>query len=385
MDIEELLAEHGDKVTKGFETVTARLSALEDKSKAIEIKIARPGVGVAGAAGTLPEDIEHKAAFNAFLRKGAEDGLADLEAKALNIATPGDGGYALPREIDSQIASLLRNRNTIRSIASVVQVGSQDYRKLVNLHGAAASWVGESTARPTTATPELAEISPPIGELYANPSASQRALDDIFFDVEAWLLDELNEQFSITEGTAFVSGDGTNKPKGFLAGPTPVTTADGARAFGTLQMIKTGVGGGFTAVSSTTSPIDDLIACVMALRPDYRANGTWVMNGTTLERIRKFKDADGRFVWQPSAQAGQPSTLLGYPVLESADMPDVAVDTFPIAFGDFRRGYMVVDRVGTRILRDPFTNKPFTSFYATKRVGGSLIDTNAIKLLATRT
>ncbi len=385
MDIEQMLAEHGEKVAKGFETVSTRLAALEDKSKSIEIKIARPGMGANGAVGTLPEDVEHKAAFNSFLRKGAEDGLADLEAKALNITTPGDGGYALPREIDSQIASLLRNRNTVRSIAAVVQVGSQDYRKLISLHGAAASWVGESTARPTTATPELAEISPPIGELYANPSASQRALDDLFFDVEAWLLNELDEQFSITEGTAFVSGDGTNKPKGFLAGPTPVTTADASRAFGTLQMIKTGVAAGFTAVSSTTSPIDDLISTVMALRPDYRANGTWVMNGTTLERIRKFKDADGRFVWEPSTQAGQPSKLLGYPVLESADMPDVAADTFPIAFGDFKRGYMVVDRVGTRILRDPFSNKPFTSFYATKRVGGSLVDTNAIKLLATRT
>jgi HK97 family phage major capsid protein len=296
--------------------------------------------------------------------------------KSLSGGSGGDGGYAVPREIDGAIAATLKSLSPIRSIATVVQTGTSGYRKLVATGATEAGWVGETAARPATATRSFAEIAPPSGELYANPAASQAMLDDAMFDVESWLADEIAREFAVAEGTAFVNGNGTNRPKGFLSYAT-TNEADSARAFGTLQHIVSGAAGGFAA----SSPQDKLVELVHSLRAPYRQGAVWVMNSDTLARIRKFKTSDGAFIWQPGLVEGQAASLLGYPVVEAEDMPDVAANSLSIAFGNFRSGYLIADRGETRILRDPFSNKPFVHFYATKRVGGAIIDSQAIKLM----
>ena len=309
-------------------------------------------------------------AFQGYVRTGAT-----LEMKAFTGVTGDAGGYAVPREIDGEIGRLLKAASPIRSIANVVKVGSAGYRKLVTTGGTPSGWAAETQARPETASPVFAEIAPPSGELYANPSASQAMLDDAAFDVEAWLAGEIAAEFAKAEGTAFVTGNGVNRPKGFLA-ETYGAAADAARPFGTLQYLATGAAGDWG-----TAPQERLIDLVQALRAPYRQGAAWVMNAATLARIRKFKTSDGAFVWQPGLTGGAPATLLGYPVMESEDMPDVAANSLSVAFGNFRLGYLIAERSETAILRDPYSNKPFVSFYATKRVGGCVVNSEAIKAL----
>lgn len=308
-----------------------------------------------------------------YLRRGLEHGV---ELKAMSGASDAAGGYAVPEEIDAAIERTLNAISPIRAIASVVKVGSAGYRKLVTSGGTPSGWASETGARAETNTPTFHEVAPPSGELFANPAASQAMLDDAAFDVEAWLADEIAREFARAEGAAFVSGNGTNKPKGFLSATT-TDEADGVRAFGTLQVLKTGVAGGFPA----SNPQDKLIDLVAALRSPYRQGAVFVMNSATSARIRKFKTSDGAFLWQPGLVSGQPDTLLGYPVVEAEDMPDVATDALSVAFGNFRAGYLIAERSETQILRDPFTNKPFVHFYATRRVGGQVMNSEAIKLL----
>ncbi|HEU0134545.1 MAG TPA: phage major capsid protein [Allosphingosinicella sp.] len=308
----------------------------------------------------------------AYLRKGLESGV---ELKAMTGTTDSAGGYAVPEELDSEIGRLLTSISPIRAIANVVRVGSAGYRKLVTAGGTPSGWVSETAGRPETATPTFIEVAPPFGELYANPAASQAMLDDSAFDVEAWLASEIATEFARAEGSAFVAGNGVNRPKGFLAGPTSAQ-GDGSRPFGTLQYVATGSAGGFGA-----APGDKLIDLVQSLRPPYRQGAAFVMNSATASAIRKFKTSDGAFLWQPGLVSGQPDTLLGYPVVEAEDMPDVAADSLSVAFGNFRTGYLIAERTETQILRDPYTNKPFVHFYATKRVGGQVANSEAIKLL----
>ncbi|HEX8223924.1 MAG TPA: phage major capsid protein [Allosphingosinicella sp.] len=307
-----------------------------------------------------------------YLRKGLESGL---ELKAMSGLTDAAGGYAVPEEIDAEIGRLLTAISPIRSIANVVRVGSAGYRKLVATGGTPSGWVSETAARPETGTPAFTEVAPPFGELYANPAASQAMLDDAAFDVEAWLAQEIATEFARAEGSAFVAGNGINRPKGFLAAPNSAQ-ADHLRAFGTLQYLATGAAGGLGA-----SPGDKLIDLVQTLRPPYRQGAAFVMNSATASAIRKVKTSDGAFLWQPGLSAGQPDTLLGYPVVEAEDMPDMAADSLSVAFGNFRAGYLIAERTETQILRDPFTNKPFVHFYATKRIGGQVANSEAIKLL----
>lgn len=309
-------------------------------------------------------------AFAGFVRSGAT-----VEMKAFTGVTGDSGGFAVPREIDGQIDALLKSASPIRSIANVVKVGSAGYRKLVTTGGTASGWAAETGTRTETTTPTFVEIAPPMGELYANPSASQAMLDDAQFDVEDWLAGEIAVEFAKAEGAAFVNGSGINRPKGFLQQPTAVT-ADGARAFGTLQYLASGAAADFAA-----NPQEKLIDLVQALRAPYRQGAAWVMNAATLARIRKFKTTDGAFVWQPSLTAGQPATLLGYPVVEAEDMPDIGANALAIAFGNFKLGYLIAERTETAILRDPYSNKPFVNFYATKRIGGCVTNSEAIKVL----
>jgi HK97 family phage major capsid protein len=343
----------------------SEVAALKARVEAGVVDAARPALS--GAKSEASPFVER------YLRKGLEAGV---ELKAMSGASDGAGGYAVPDELDTVIERTLAAISPIRAIANVVRVGSAGYRKLVTTGGTPSGWVAETAARPETDTPDFQEIAPPFGDLYANPAASQAMLDDAAFDVETWLAGEIAAEFARAEGAAFVNGDGTSKPKGFLAAPN-AATADGARAFGTLQFIETGVDGGFPA----SDPQDILIDLVQALRSPYRQGAAFVMNSATAARVRKFKTTDGAFIWQPGLVAGQPETLLGYPVVEAEDMPDVAAGSLSIAFGNFKAGYLIAERGETQILRDPYTNKPFVHFYATRRVGGQLMNSEAIKLL----
>jgi HK97 family phage major capsid protein len=311
------------------------------------------------------------AAFDGFLRAGS----GALEVKAMSGTSDAAGGYAVPDEIDARIDATLKAVSPIRAVANVVKVGSSGYRKLVASGGFESGWAAETAARDETDTPVFNEVAPPMGDLYANPAASQAMLDDAAFDVEEWLAGEVAREFAAAEGAAFVSGNGVNKPRGFLASPT-AATGDGARAFGTLQYLASGAAGAFAA-----NPEEKLIDLVQALRAPYRQGAVWCMNSATLARIRKFKTSDGVLLWQPSLSAGQPATLLGYPVVEAEDMPDIAPNSLSIAFGNFRAGYLIAERGETQVLRDPYSNKPFVHFYATKRVGGMVSNSEAIKLM----
>jgi HK97 family phage major capsid protein len=314
--------------------------------------------------------VEVDTGFTAYLRRGQA-----LEVKAFTGTSGESGGYAIPKEIDGEIARVLASVSPIRRIANVVAVGTAGYRKLVAVGGTPSGWAGETDPRPVTGTPAFAELAPPTGELYANPSASQAMLDDAAFDAEGWLADEIAHEFARAEGQAFVAGSGVNRPRGFLTGPVS-EAGDAARAFGTLQAVPTGEAGGWGA-----APDALLIDLVHALAAPYRQGACFVMAAGTLAEVRKFKAADGAFLWQPSLAAGQPATLLGYPVVEADDMPAPAPGSLPVAFGNFRAGYLIAERQETQILRDPYTSKPFVTFYATRRVGGCVADSNAIKLL----
>lgn len=353
-----------DAMKKDFETVK---SALDDLSA----KANRPR----GVEGESVEQAEHRKSFGKFMRKGDDSDLAELQMKALNISVDGDGGYAVPEIIDGEISKLLVNQSPIRSLARVVTVGSSDYKKLYSTGGAGYEWVDENDTRNETDTPQLASVTPPIGEIAAQPAATQTMLDDVFFDAEAWLSQEVQDAFALGEGVAFVSGNGTKKPKGFLDYAT-AATKDGTRAFGTIQHIATGVADGFDA----DDPADILIDMFYALKAGHRQQSTWLMNSETVGTARKWKDNDGNYLWQQSLALGTPSTLIGRPVETDENMPGVAANSTPIALANWGAAYIVVDRMGTRVLRDPFTKKGFVKFYTTKRVGGSLGDSEAIKL-----
>ena len=363
------LVARADAADAAIDSLRGDVEDVKSRLDRVSRAASRPMLGGASAS---PEarGPEVKGFVDGYLRQGRES-----EVKSISGAVASDGGYAVPREIDAEIARRLKAISPIRSIAQVVQTDSAGYRKLISTGGTASGWVSETTARPETATPSFAEVAPPSGELYANPAASQAMLDDAVFDLESWLADEIAMEFARAEGAAFVSGSGTNQPKGFLAGPT-AATGDATRAFGTLQFLASG-----NATGLGTAPQDTLIDLVHSLKAGHRQGASFVMNAGTLAQVRKLKTSDGAFVWQPGLTEGQPDRLLGYPVVEAADMPDIAANAFPIAFGNFRAGYLIAERSVTSILRDPFTNKPFVNFYATKRIGGQVLDSDAIKLL----
>lgn len=365
---------HADPLLENkVDKINAAITELEGTITALEKKMNSATFGNPGIAEDQAR-AEYRTAFNAHVRKG------DVQA-ALSTGSDPDGGYAVPIEVDQDIIQLERNLVTMRRLARVITLGTPNYTKLVNKQGTTSGWVGETDARGETNTPQLAALTPFWGEVYANPAVTQNMLDDAGFNVESWLADEISMEFAEEENGKFISGDGIKCPKGILAYAT-ATTADATRAFGTLQYVASGAAADFATASATVSPADALIDLIQALKVGYRNGSAFLMNSLTVGKIRKFKDAvDGQYIWQPSLQAGQPSTLLGYPCEEDEGMPDVGANAFAVAFGNFKRGYTICDRIGTRVLRDPYTNKPYVHFYTTKRVGGFLADSRAIKLL----
>jgi HK97 family phage major capsid protein len=334
------------------------------------LKARRPGL----SAEKMAEPSEHKRAFDSYVRKGEAHGLSALEAKAMSVGSGTDGGYLVPSQTEAEIARLLSKASPMRSIADVRQSSTTLYKKPFATAGAATGWIGEVAARPQTASPTLAELQFPAMELYAMPAATQALLDDSIVNLDEWLAREVETVFAEQETDAFINGDGVTKPKGFL---NYTKVAQASWVWGSTGYIATGVAGGFAA----SNPTDKLVDVIYALKAGYRQNGRWMLNRTTQAQIRKFKDAQGNYLWQPAATPDGNASLLSFPVVESEYMLDIATDSHAIAFGDFKRGYLIVDRVGVRVLRDPYSTKPYILFYTTKRVGGGIQDFDAIKTL----
>ncbi len=373
---DERLAELESRL--GADPLTAgkvdRISAALDEQKRVLdhmlVTKARPALsGVVSLAGQ-----EHKQAFAAYVRSGDDRALRALESKAMSYGSGQDGGYLVPDETEAAIGKRLTALSPIRSIASVRQVSAAVLKKPFSISGPAIGWVGETDARPETASSTLTELQFPTMELYAMPAATASLLDDSAVDLDQWIASEVEAAFAEQEGIAFVSGDGVNKPHGFL---DYATVAESGWSWGNLGYVATGV----DAALPASDPSDVLIDTVYALKAGYRQNASWVMNRKTQAAIRKLKDADGNYIWQPPASPGSRAMLMGFEVVEAEDMPDAASDATPIAFGDFARGYLVVDRTGVRVLRDPYSAKPYVLFYTTKRVGGGIQDFDAIKLI----
>ncbi len=317
---------------------------------------------------------EHKSAFRAYMRAGESAGLKAMEEKAMSATSGPDGGFLVPQPAEREIVQRLAALSPIRAIASVREISGAAYRKAYPIVAAAAGWVAENAARPQTNSPQFADMNFPAMELYAMPSATQTLLDDGAVDVEQWLAEEIDTTFAEQEGAAFVNGNGTGRPMGFLAYPK---TAMNALGHGKIGYLPTGAPGALPAAN----PSDILVDLVYSLRAGYRQNARFVMNRKTQAAIRKLKATTGEYLWQPPAVAGGVASLMNFPIVEAEDMPDIAADSFSLAFGDFRRGYLVVDRQGVRVLRDPYSAKPYVLFYVTKRVGGGVQDFDAIRLL----
>jgi HK97 family phage major capsid protein len=317
-------------------------------------------------------DPEHKSAWGAYLRKGDDSGIARLDLKSVNVGTEAQGGYVAPPELDRLIEQRLTASSPMRQIASVRQTSATVFRKPVSL-GTTSAWAAETGARTETTAPTLDLLEFPAAELYAMPAATQTLLDDAYADIDEWLADEVEQSFSTQESAAFVTGDGSSKPKGFLSYDM---IAESSHAWDKIGFTLSGAAGAF----ASSDPADKLIDLVYSLKSQFRPNARFVMNRRTVSGVRKLKDADGNYLWRPGG-AGESASLLGYPVTEIEDMPDVAANAFAIAFGDFRRGYLIVDRQGARVLRDPYSLKPYVLFYTTKRVGGGVQNFDAIKVM----
>jgi len=349
--------------------------ALDDTKSRLDrlaLEMSRPRIG-----GKLVDDHsgrEHKSAFNHYMRSGEASGLKALEAKALSRGSGPDGGYLVPLPTEREVLRRLAKFSPIRAISSVREISGASLRRAFSTTGPAAGWVAEADPRPQTNNQQLADMTFPAMELYAMPAATQALLDDAVVDIEQWIAEEVQTAFAEQEGAAFVSGDGVIKPKGFLS---YATVADASWTWGNIGYVLTGAAGAFAA----SDPSDALVNLVYALRAGFRQNGKFVMGRRAQSLVRQFKTTTGDYIWAPPATADAGASLMNFPVVEAEDMPDPAANSLSIAFGDFERGYVVVDRVGIRVLRDPYSAKPYVLFYTTKRVGGGVQNFEAIKLL----
>jgi HK97 family phage major capsid protein len=350
-----------------------KMARLDARLNELTLQRARPALEREAKAGD-PAAAEHRCAFHDYVRKGETQNLRALETNAMSVSSNPDGGYLVPPEVEREIGARVKNISPIRGLAGVREVSASLYKKPFMTSGPAVGWIGETGARPQTATAVLEELSFPAMELYAMPAATQTLLEDAIVNVDEWLASEVEAVFAEQEGIAFVTGDGVNKPKGFLAYPT---VANASWTWGNIGTIATGAAGAFPA----SNPSDVLVDLIYAVRAGYRPNASFVMNRKTQSVIRKFKDTTGNYLWQPPATPSGRASLMGFPLVDAEEMPDIGANALSVAFGDFRRGYLIVDRFGMRVLRDPFSAKPYILFYTTKRVGGGVQDFDAIKLL----
>ena len=365
-----LLEEKVARIDQAVSSAQARLDRVVSEGR-------RPGIsGEAGSPSAAsrsasPFHGEEKAAFDGYLKTGQSLGL---ELKAGLSTASNSAGYVVPEQTERAIERRLMAGSPMREIASVRTVGAGVFRKPVSTAGLAAGWVAETAARPETDPATLALLEFPSADLYASPAATQSLLDDALIDLDEWLASEVEDAFAAQETSAFVTGDGVNKPKGFLSYDI---VAEADHEWGKIGYVASGAAGGF----APASPTDRLIDLIYAPKARYRPNGRFVMNRRTVSAVRKFKDSDGGYIWQPAQRPGETASLLGYPVTEIETMPDIGADAAAIAFGDFQRGYLIVDRAGVRVLRDPYSAKPYVLFYTTKRVGGGVQNFDAIKVM----
>ena len=349
-----------------LERIETSLQAAESRLQRLMSQKSRPAIE---ESSRLAQPDEAKAAWEGYLRSGR----LGIELKA-GISSGSGSGVLAPTETETFIDRRLALVSPFRSLASVRQIGAATFKKPVTTASVTSGWVAETASRPETNPATLDLITFASGELYASPSATQDILDDAYINLDEWLASEIEDSFAAQETTAFVSGDGSNKPKGFLS---YTIAAEGTATWGQIGYVASGAAADF----ATTNPTDALISLIYAPKSQYRPGASFVMNRRTAAKIRKFKDADGNYIWQPAMTAGQLPLLLGYPVSEIEDMPDVAANAYSIAFGDFAKGYLIVDRAGISVLRDPYSAKPYVLFYTTKRVGGGVQNFDAIKLL----
>jgi len=347
------------------------LDETQRKLDRVSLDMSRPRLG--GPA-IDARTSEHKSAFDLYMRAGESAGLKALEAKTLSAGSGPDGGYLVPIPEEREILRRLAHISPIRAIASVREISTHSLRRAFSFQGPIAGWAAESDPRPQTANQQIADMTFPAMELYAMPAATQTLLDDSVVDIGQWIADEVQTVFAEQEGAAFVNGDGVNKPHGFLAYPT---TPDASWSWGKIGYLATGVAGAFPS----SNPSDILFNLAYSLRAGFRQKAKFVMGRRVQSLIRQFKTTTGEYLWAPPTCADAPATLMNFPVIEAEDMPDPTTDSQSIAFGDFERGYVVVDRLGIRVLRDPYSAKPYVLFYTTKRVGGGVQNFEAIKLL----
>ena len=369
--VDALLEEKVARIDQAVGAAQARLDRVVSEGR-------RPGIGsdgrhpsTASRSSSPLHGEETKAAFDGYLKTGASFGL---ELKAGLSTASNSAGHVVPEQTERAIERRLMAGSPMREIATVRTVGAGVFMKPVSTAGVASGWVSETAARPETDPATLALLQFPSADLYANPAATQSLLDDALIDLDEWLAAEVEDAFAAQETQAFVTGDGVNKPKGFLSYPI---VADASAVWGQIGYVASGAAGAF----APTSPTDRLIDLVYAPKAQYRPNGRFVMNRKTVSAVRKFKDADGNYIWQPAQRPGETASLLGYRVTEIETMPDIAANSAAIAFGDFQRGYLIVDRAGVRVLRDPYSAKPYVLFYTTKRVGGGVQNFDAIKVM----
>jgi HK97 family phage major capsid protein len=304
--------------------------------------------------------------------------IADL--KALSVGSDPDGGYLVTPDTTGRIVKRIYETSPMRQVASVMSIGTDTVEGLNDLGENGFAWSGETATRSETTTAQIGKWSIPVHEATSHVTATQKVLEDARLDLEGWLAEKSADRIARGENTAFITGDGMAKPRGITTYPT-AATADASRAWGTFEHLNTGANGAFRTRSGDTNPVDDLVNVIYALKAQYRTNASWMTSRGVLREARKLKDGQGNFIWQPAAVAGQPSALLGFPIVEAEDMPALATASLSMAFGDFREAYQIVDRIGLSVLRDPYTAYPYVAFKFRKRVGGGAVSFEAVKFL----
>lgn len=380
--IKSMLTDQGEAWTRFKSSNDARLDALEQTVTEIAVKAGRPNLlGGSGLGDGEPDRKSLDLAIRALISGDQAKANRHFgEIKAMRVGSNPDGGYLVVPDFSDGMTKVMLEIAPFIGEARTVEIEGDAFEEPIDDGEAGAEWVGETEARGETATPQIAMFSCPVHEIQAEPKITQKLIDTARIDVTEWLRAKVAEKFALAEVSAFFNGDGVKRPRGFLTLPT-AATGDATRPRGTLEHVATGASAGFVAPSSTVSPVDVLIDLVSRLKPQFRANAKWMMNRNTQAVVQKLKDSEGRFIWVPSIQAGQPAMLLGYPVLEAEQMPDIAADSLSIVFGDFKKAYTIVRRLGVRFLLDPYTQKPYVKLYAFNRVGGGVNNSQALKLL----
>lgn len=365
---------HQEKLSK----LDERLDTLTVQLQEGQQKLARLALeGGDGKAVDTPDVVAHRKAFGTFLRKGVTEGLADLEAKAMSVDSDPDGGYLVTPQISSRIITRVRETSPIRNYATIEAISSDSLEGLIDRDDLNAGWVSEREARTETSTPKLGMWKIFAHEAYAEPWTTQKILDDSARDPEGWLAGKVADKLARVTNTGCVVGDGVDKPRGFATYPTSAAL-DGARADKTFQHVLSGASGDFAAALGATDTLLDLI---YSLSDKYMANARFFLRRTMLAKIRKIKDGDGNYAWQPPIQAGQPLVILGFPFAIFDDIPALEAASLSLWFGDMAQAYTIVDRVGIRVIRDAITTKGWVKFYTTLRVGGDVLDFDALKAL----